>query len=150
MTQALRVGSRGAANLRAPADRGPAHAAEWRGLARHRCRQPCQEPGCLRLLLGDCYLAPAVEGRPHYTDTDTDLASKCLSVAFAYDTSLCDSQAFGAIGAIETAYYRITGKQKLFSEQNLIDCSWDIYDVSCRCACCYSMCVWPSCFYSDS
>jgi cathepsin L len=36
--------------------------------------------------------------------------------------------AFGAIGAIETAYYRITGKQKLFSEQNLIDCSWDIYD----------------------
>jgi Papain family cysteine protease len=41
-------------------------------------------------------------------------------------------QAFGAIGAIETAYYRITGKQRLFSEQNLIDCSWDIFDVSCR------------------
>ncbi len=40
-------------------------------------------------------------------------------------------QAFGAIGAIETAYYRITGKQRLFSEQNLIDCSWDIFDVSC-------------------
>ncbi len=39
-------------------------------------------------------------------------------------------QAFGAVGAIETAYYRAAGKQRLFSEQNLIDCSWDIFDVS--------------------
>lgn len=39
-------------------------------------------------------------------------------------------QAFGAVGALETAYYRVTGKQRLFSEQNLIDCSWDIFDVS--------------------
>jgi hypothetical protein len=36
--------------------------------------------------------------------------------------------AFGAVGAIETAYYRVAGKQRLFSEQNLIDCSWDIFD----------------------
>lgn len=36
--------------------------------------------------------------------------------------------AFGAVGALETAYYRSTGQQRLFSEQNLVDCSWDIPD----------------------
>jgi len=36
--------------------------------------------------------------------------------------------AFGAVGALESAYYRITGSQRLFSEQNLVDCSWDIPD----------------------
>ena len=36
------------------------------------------------------------------------------------------AQAFGAAGALEAAYYRVTGEQKLFSEQQLVDCSWDV------------------------
>lgn len=135
--QALRVGGCGAADLRAPADCGAAHAAERRGLARHRCRQPGQEPGCLRLLLGDrCLCIRAEEGSCH---TGTQIMQGVLPGVGVHDMSLCVVQAFGAIGAIETAYYRITGKQKLFSEQNLIDCSWDIHDVSCRCACYHSL-----------
>ena len=89
VTQALRVGSHSAANRRAPADRGAAHAAQWRGLAWHRRRQPGQEPGCLRLLLGDCHLALALEGRPHHTDSDTGLARRCLSLASASVTRAC-------------------------------------------------------------
>ena len=35
-------------------------------------------------------------------------------------------QAFGAAGALEAAYYRATGKPTLFSEQMLVDCTWDV------------------------
>ena len=35
-------------------------------------------------------------------------------------------QAFGAAGALEAAYYRATGKPTLFSEQMLVDCTWDL------------------------
>lgn len=49
-------------------------------------------------------------------------------------------QAFGTIGAVETAYFRETGKQLLLSEQDLMDCGWfknnkacfGGYQVSCR------------------
>ncbi len=37
-------------------------------------------------------------------------------------------QAFGAAGALEAAYYRATGKPTLFSEQMLVDCTWDLYE----------------------
>lgn len=42
-------------------------------------------------------------------------------------------QAFGAIASIEAAYYRQTGQQKLFSEQLLMDCSWDDQDQNKGC-----------------
>ncbi len=38
--------------------------------------------------------------------------------------SLPSAQAFGTVGSVEAAYFRATGKQVLFSEQNLIDCNW--------------------------
>lgn len=50
---ARRVGCKGAADGGACAERGAAHAAKRRGLARHQRRQPRQEPGRLRLLLGE-------------------------------------------------------------------------------------------------
>lgn len=37
-------------------------------------------------------------------------------------------QAFGAVGSLEAAYWRETGKQMLLSEQELIDCAWDPKD----------------------
>ena len=42
-------------------------------------------------------------------------------------------QAFGAVASLEAAYYRETGKQKLFSEQLLLDCSWDDKDMNKGC-----------------
>lgn len=44
---------------------------------------------------------------------------------------LCDLQAFGAIGSLESAYFRATGKQLLMSEQHLMDCSWDYGNSAC-------------------
>eukprot|EP00887_Chlorella_sp_A99_P000277 scaffold13.g277.t1 len=42
------------------------------------------------------------------------------------DQGACGScWAFSTAGAIEAAYYRETGMQKLFSEQSLVDCGWD-------------------------
>ena len=40
-------------------------------------------------------------------------------------------QAFGTIGPIETAYFRETGKQVLFSEQDLMDCGWYLSNKAC-------------------
>lgn len=41
------------------------------------------------------------------------------------DQSACGScWAFGAIGAAQAAWYMKTGEQRLFSEQQLMDCSW--------------------------
>ena len=40
----------------------------------------------------------------------------------------CGHQAFGAAGALEAAYYRATGKPTLFSEQMLVDCTWDLFE----------------------
>jgi cathepsin L len=41
------------------------------------------------------------------------------------DQSACGScWAFGAVGAAQTAYFMATGEQRLFSEQQLMDCSW--------------------------
>jgi hypothetical protein len=37
-------------------------------------------------------------------------------------------QAFGAVGSLEAAYWRETGKQMLLSEQELVDCAWDVKD----------------------
>ena len=42
-------------------------------------------------------------------------------------------QAFGTIGSLETAYYRMTGHQKLLSEQELMDCAWDAKDENKGC-----------------
>ena len=35
-------------------------------------------------------------------------------------------QSFSTVAAFETAYFRLTGKQQLFSEQQLIDCAWEV------------------------
>jgi hypothetical protein len=35
-------------------------------------------------------------------------------------------QSFSTVAAVETAYFRLTGKQQLFSEQQLIDCAWQV------------------------
>jgi Papain family cysteine protease len=39
------------------------------------------------------------------------------------DVDRCCSQAFGTVGALETAYFSATGKQLLLSEQQLVDCT---------------------------
>lgn len=45
------------------------------------------------------------------------------------DQAMCGScWAFGAVGSLEAAYWRETGKQMLLSEQELIDCAWDPKD----------------------
>jgi Papain family cysteine protease len=90
---------------------------------------------------GSCWVTVALQKNGCAVLRQTQIVHRVVPGIFDHNTRLCLLQAFGAIGAIETAYYRITGKQKLFSEQNLIDCSWDIYDVSYR----YAMLqyVWP-------
>lgn len=41
------------------------------------------------------------------------------------DQGACGScWTFSTVSAVEAAYYRVKGEQRLFSEQNLIDCSW--------------------------
>lgn len=42
-------------------------------------------------------------------------------------------QAFGAVGSLEAAYFRKTGRQKLLSEQQLMDCAWDDKDENKGC-----------------
>ena len=51
-----------------------------------------------------------------------------LSIWTFYEWSRLVRQAFGAAGALEAAYYRATGKPTLFSEQMLVDCTWDLYE----------------------
>lgn len=34
-------------------------------------------------------------------------------------------QSFSTVGALEAAWFRETGKQQLFSEQHMVDCSWE-------------------------
>lgn len=40
-------------------------------------------------------------------------------------------QAFGAVGTFETALFRVSGKQRLLSEQNMMDCGWDTGNTAC-------------------
>ena len=40
-------------------------------------------------------------------------------------------QAFGAVGTFETALFRASGKQRLLSEQNMMDCAWDTGNTAC-------------------
>lgn len=40
-------------------------------------------------------------------------------------------QSFSSVGAIEAAWYRVTGKQLLFSEQHMIDCGWEVGNSGC-------------------
>ena len=40
-------------------------------------------------------------------------------------------QAFGAVGTFETALFRVSGKQRLLSEQNMMDCAWDTGNTAC-------------------
>lgn len=42
-------------------------------------------------------------------------------------------QAFGAVGSLEAAYFRETGKQLLLSEQMLLDCAWNDGDDNKAC-----------------
>lgn len=35
-------------------------------------------------------------------------------------------QAFSTVAAFEPAYFMATGRQQLFSEQQLIDCGWEV------------------------
>eukprot|EP00891_Asterochloris_glomerata_P000653 jgi/Astpho2/653/Aster-x0947 len=39
--------------------------------------------------------------------------------------------AFGAVGTFETALFRVSGKQRLLSEQNMMDCGWDTGNTAC-------------------
>lgn len=81
----------------------------------------------------------AAKGRGPYVYHQPTLARHMLPRTVDWRGSPADSPvknqaacgscwAFGAVGALETAYYRSTGEQRLFSEQNLVDCSWDIPD----------------------
>ncbi|PSC69765.1 Counting factor associated D [Micractinium conductrix] len=41
------------------------------------------------------------------------------------------TSSFSSVGAIESAWYRATGKQLLFSEQHMIDCGWEAGNSGC-------------------
>ncbi|KAK9819683.1 hypothetical protein WJX72_001073 [[Myrmecia] bisecta] len=48
------------------------------------------------------------------------------------DQAACGScWAFGAIGSLEAAYFRETGRPLLLSEQHLMDCAWDTGNTAC-------------------
>ncbi|GAB4818605.1 hypothetical protein N2152v2_005651 [Parachlorella kessleri] len=48
------------------------------------------------------------------------------------DQAACGScWSFSTVAAFETAYFRLTGKQQLFSEQQLIDCAWEVNNHGC-------------------
>lgn len=51
------------------------------------------------------------------------------------DQALCGScWSFGAVGAMESAYFRATGKSKRFSEQQVMDCTWGYEPDNSLCA----------------
>ncbi|KAJ5066151.1 peptidase c1a family protein [Anaeramoeba ignava] len=55
------------------------------------------------------------------------------AVTWVKDQVACGScWAFSAIGAIETQYILKYGKQKLFSENQLMDCTWDFGNEGCN------------------